>query len=288
MNTRYTDASSVWLAVEKAWPDLQWNAAAFGHGAFHQVAVLGTSAVVRLSRGAGHAARTQGEHRNLTALEGLHLPFRIPVALSQPLSARSWSAQLCSLVPGEHRADLAWEEARGPLDFLLSGLREAAIPGGALRPVRQWCGGQQWPVVVDRIIQPLGRAARTAATRTVTSVLAEEAGAEPSLVHGDFGLHNIMWKGAELSAVIDFDNACIGDPALDLAPLIGTFGSARVADIADTETIARARVHRASLPLQVAAAADLINDRKLRDFALSNFQTRFDAGTLQDPHQASW
>ena len=112
-----------------------------------------------------------------------------------------------------------------------------------------------------------------------------EAGVETSLVHGDFGLHNIMWRGDQLSGVIDLDNACIGDPALDLAPLVGAFGSASVADIADREMIARARVHRASLPLQVAAAAQLIDDSKLKDFALSNFQMRLDAGTLQDPQQ---
>lgn len=285
VNTLDPVASSIWPAVERAWPNLHWNRVVFGHGAFHQVAVLGTSAVVRLSLGDGHGARARSEHQNLTTLEGMGLPFRIPTALSQPHSAPSWSAQVSSFVPGEHRSNLSWEETRGPLEFLLSGLREAARPPGALRSVRQWCGGLQWPAVVDRIIQPLDRAVRTAAGRVVSMVLEEEAGVETSLVHGDFGLHNILWKADQLSGVIDLDNACIGDPALDLAPLIGTFGSARVADIADRETIARARVHRASLPLQVAAAAELINDSKLKDFALSNFQKRLAAGTLHDPHQ---
>ncbi|MBT2533279.1 hypothetical protein J7E83_14350 [Arthrobacter sp. ISL-48] len=61
------------------------------------------------------------------------------------------------------------------------------------------------------------------------------------------------------------------------------FKSARVADMTDRQTIARASVHRASLPLQAAAAAELINDSNLEDLAFSNFQQRFDAGTIQDP-----
>ena len=211
--------------------------------------------------------------------------FPGPTGLVRTVSGPLWSAQVNSCIPGEHRSGVSWEQARGPLELILSGLREAASPRGTLRPLRQWCGGPQWPAVVDRIIQPLDKAAKTAARRAVEEVLDAEAGVGTSLVHGDFGLHNIMWRGDQPSGVIDLDNACIGDPALDLAPLIGTFGSARVADIADRETIARAKIHRASLPLQVAAAAQLINDSKLKDFALANFQMRLHAGTLQDPHQ---
>lgn len=82
------------------------------------------------------------------------------------------------------------------------------------------------------------------------------------------------------SGVIDLDNACLGDPAIDLAPLIGAFGSARIADIADKETLGKS-----SPGFTVAVVAELINDSKPRDFALSNFQKRFDAGALQDPHK---
>jgi hypothetical protein len=285
VNTLDADMSALWPPVERAWPHLQWNEAAFKHGAFHHVAVLGDSAVVRVARGAGHASRTHSEHQNLRALEGVDLPFRIPLAMSEPFSGPSWSAQISSCIPGGHRSGLSWEQVRGPLEIILTGLREAASLGGELRTVRQWCGGQQWPDVVDRIIQPLDMAVKASARRAVKEVLEMEAGVETSLVHGDFGLHNIMWRGEQLSGVIDLDNACIGDPALDLAPLIGAFGSASVADIADREMIARARVHRASLPLQVAAAAQLIDDSKLKDFALSNFQMRLHAGTLQDPQQ---
>ena len=269
-----------------AWPDLPWEGAAFRHGAFHHVAVLGTSAVVRVASGSEHSRRTKSEHQNLTILAAMDLPFRTPVALARPRSGPAWSAQVTSVVPGDHRTGLSWAEVREPLGEVLAGLRGAGQPPGALRPVRQSCGGEHWPGIVDRILHPLGRAARSAAARVVANVLEAESGAGTTLVHGDFGLHNIMWTGTQLSGVVDLDNACIGDPAIDLAPLIGAFGSSMVADLADKETVARARAHRASLPLQVAAAAELVNDSKLRDFALGNFQARFLTGTLEDPNQA--
>jgi aminoglycoside phosphotransferase (APT) family kinase protein len=39
----------------------------------------------------------------------------------------------------------------------------------------------------------------------------------PALVHGDFTPHNVMWKGDQLTAVIDWEGAHFGDPAEDLA-----------------------------------------------------------------------
>jgi hypothetical protein len=85
--------------------------------------------------------------------------------------------------------------------------------------------------------------------------------------------------------VIDLDHACYGDPAIDLAPLIGAYGSAQVADIAEPVEPDRAMRHRATLPPQVAAA-DSLGRTDLRDHALTNFTTRLTAGTLHDPQGA--
>ncbi|WAP52057.1 aminoglycoside phosphotransferase family protein [Arthrobacter sp. ATA002] len=122
-----------------------------------------------------------------------------------------------------------------------------------------------------------------AAIRVVAAVLAAEELVPPAVVHGDFGLHNVFWAGPQISGLLDFDNACLGDPAMDLAPLVGAFGAAAVTDIAGAEVVARAQLHRASLSLQVAAAAHLAGDHGLREFALGNFSDRFRRGTLYDP-----
>lgn len=38
-----------------------------------------------------------------------------------------------------------------------------------------------------------------------------------SLVHGDFGANNVLWDGHEISGVLDWENAMIGDPLYDRA-----------------------------------------------------------------------
>jgi hypothetical protein len=40
-------------------------------------------------------------------------------------------------------------------------------------------------------------------------------------VHGDLWLNNILWDGKGQWHLLDWDDACIGDPALDLATLLG-------------------------------------------------------------------
>lgn len=110
-----------------------------------------------------------------------------------------------------------------------------------------------------------------------------ETDAQPALVHGDFGLHNVLWTQDRISGVIDFDHAAVGDPAMDVAPLVGQFGAVKLAQIYDREMLYRAKSHRASLPLQVAAAGALVNDSKLRDQALGNFHKRLRNGSLYTP-----
>ncbi len=39
----------------------------------------------------------------------------------------------------------------------------------------------------------------------------------PSLLHGDYWPGNILWQGEQLAAVIDWEDACTGDPLSDLA-----------------------------------------------------------------------
>ncbi|MHB8644467.1 MAG: phosphotransferase family protein [Thermomicrobiales bacterium] len=47
----------------------------------------------------------------------------------------------------------------------------------------------------------------------------------PAPIHGDFGSGNLLWdaRAAEMTAVIDFASATLGDPALDVAALL-TYG----------------------------------------------------------------
>jgi aminoglycoside phosphotransferase (APT) family kinase protein len=85
-----------------------------------------------------------------------------------------------------------------------------------------------------------------------------------------------------ISGLIDLDHAALGDPAIDVAPLLGQFGAVALADAVSPTLMRRAMLHRATLSLQVAAAADLCGDEALRNFALSNFNKRYAAGTLYE------
>jgi hypothetical protein len=86
-----------------------------------------------------------------------------------------------------------------------------------------------------------------------------------------------------VSGILDFDHAAVGDAAIDVAPLVGAYGASSVADLAPPPLLRRALIHRATLPLQVAAAAELAGDGPLRDHAVNNFESRVAAGTLHDP-----
>lgn len=284
MNALDFDSSSIWPAVQQAWPEFSWAAAEFKRGAFHNVAVLGTQAVIRIGFGEDHEIRTKNEFRNLAAISRMDLPFQTPRSLSDVCTTKSWSAVVSSFVAGEHHDNVEWADARGALSDVLNAFQTAPRPiAESFLPVRLWCGGANWPARVDEIIQPFNERERAAAKYVVRDVLECEAEVQPTLVHGDFGLHNVLWTKERITGVIDFDHATIGDPAIDVAPLIGQFGAAKLAQIYDSEMISRAKLHRASLALQVAAAADLINDAKLRNHALGNFQKRFRDGNLYDP-----
>lgn len=40
---------------------------------------------------------------------------------------------------------------------------------------------------------------------------------KPALLHGDYWPGNCLWRDGELTAVIDWEDACLGDPLIDLA-----------------------------------------------------------------------
>lgn len=40
---------------------------------------------------------------------------------------------------------------------------------------------------------------------------------EPTMLHGDYWPGNTLWRDGQLAAVIDWEDACLGDPLADLA-----------------------------------------------------------------------
>lgn len=121
------------------------------------------------------------------------------------------------------------------------------------------------------------------ARQVVAEVLDTEVAINTGFVHGDLGPHNVLWTGPRITGLIDLDHAALADPAIDVGPLVGRYGARQVAEIVPPDVLHRAMRHRASLPLQVAAAAELSGQGELRDHALRNFGHRCEQGTVSDP-----
>ena len=283
-----------------AWPEHDWSVARVAHGAFHHVLLLST-VVARVATGDRGRQRTEREASVLAAVTALRLSVATPAVLGPPVTTYGRSGQRTTVVAGEHREQAPWREVREGFAALLSQL--AAVPvadgrgvagageavmsssaTGGLGAPRQWCGGAAWPQLVTEHLAPhLSAAAGTAAGQVVAAVLAAERGVPAGFVHGDLGPHNVLWTGRHISGLIDLDHAAVADPAIDVAPLVGRYGARQVAEIVPGEVVQRAMVHRASLSLQVAAAAELAGQAGLRDHALRNFTHRLANGTLYDP-----
>jgi len=56
----------------------------------------------------------------------------------------------------------------------------------------------------------------------------------PALLHGDYWPGNVVWKDGRLAAIIDWEDAAVGDPLADVSnarlEILWAFGSARMED----------------------------------------------------------
>jgi Phosphotransferase enzyme family len=290
------DADALVDLASSWWPEYEWWRAEAHHGAFHDVLVIRGRVVARLARHPGSVDRLADEHRILSVFSARQPRWLTPRALSPVRRAsRTCGGMLTSWVPGRHQTAGRWPHVAEEIFRLLQAVEagEAFETVGGLSEPRAWCGGYRFPQIVADCLVPLltGSGVREAAHQVVLDMLAAEQTAVPAPIHGDLGMHNILWHDTAsdrhpeltISGLIDLDHAAFGDPAIDVAPLLGQFGAAALADTVSPALLHRAMLHRATLSLQIAAAADLRCDEALRDFALSNFVKRHQAGTLYDP-----
>lgn len=269
------------------WPAIDWARAEVRVGAFHTVAIPPTGPILRLTTGNQFSIRAEREARTLQEMARIALPVPIPHLLAGPVEADDWSATLITRVPGHQTDDVTTANTRRIqcyVDLLVAfhGANPATMRD--LPAPRTWCGGPEWPTLVRQELAPLLNSdARRSASDRIAQLLDIEAAGPGVVCHGDFGPHNILWNDDRPASLIDLDHACVGDPAIDIAPLIGFHGFQAIRPIADADTLRRAMIHRATLSLQVAAAAHLNGSYELRDHALNNFTSRNAQGTLFDP-----
>ncbi len=186
-------------------------------GSDHVIHRLGDELSVRLPRHAGAIGQAAKEAEWLPRLAP-HLPLAIPVpvAVGEPGFGYPWPWAVSRWLDGE----VATVEA-------LSGSHEAAVElAGFLTALHRFAGPTD---VTGRPLATRDTATRAAIgqvgavfdgaalTELWDAALAAPARSGPPVwCHGDFHTGNLLTTGGRLSAVIDFGELGVGDPACDL------------------------------------------------------------------------
>ena len=206
------------------WADLPIRAVANGgwdNRTFH----LGEEMAVRLPSAGRYAAQVEKEHRWLPRLAP-HLPLPIPVPLAMgvagegypyPWSIRSWLDGETALTGAI--ADLT--RFAGDLAGFLRALQSIDASEGPPAGKHSFFRGgplAAYDAEARRAIAALdGRIDTAAATEVWETALQAAWDRPPVWIHGDVATGNLLVQDGRLSAVIDFGQLAVGDPACDLA-----------------------------------------------------------------------
>ncbi|MGK5642769.1 aminoglycoside phosphotransferase family protein [Streptomyces sp. URMC 126] len=203
-------------------------------GQFHRV-VIGARRVLCFPRTPAAAARLPARAATLRAVGRAGLPFDVP----SPLPTGGGPVRLeLTRIPGAPldpsaltRPEVAEAAARGFATLLTALVRAGGQPGPRAElpetPRDEW---RRFASDVRAELFPLlSTAGRARAERELAAVeaLPYVSGA---LVHGDLGGENVLWETEDglpvPRGVVDWDEAAIGDPAVDLAAVAASYGDA--------------------------------------------------------------
>ena len=215
---------------------------------------LGDTMVVRLPSAEEYADQVAKEQRWLPNLAAsLPLAIPIPLALGQPAAGYPWNWSVYRWLEGETAssgsiADLT--ELASSLGRFLGALQRIDATGGPVPGPHNFHRGGA-PAIYDgqtrqAIAALKGKIDGDAATALWEAALASTWQRPPVWVHGDISASNLLVQAGRLSAVIDFGQLGVGDPACDLAIAWTFFEGAsrqafRDALPLDAETWARGR-----------------------------------------------
>ena len=285
-------------AVKRTWPGMPDGPVhVMDGGQHHALFVLGEEhpLVVRVARypSATSKARLRREHDLLLRLEGrLPLPIPTPVhgvfadgvpayfvyprLLGDPLGGDVW-AGLGQAV----RTALA----RGFGEFLVALHASADAAGGGLSGEDPWASLYQ--DVRATVFAHLPRAVRDRVTRHFEEFLAGHREVIAALVHGDFGTTNLLWDPREGRAggVLDFSEAALGDPAVDLAAFRTGFGEAALSESGypvDPGTRRRMDFYEGTFALQEAVFGARHGDREAFSAGVAGTIARFSCPEKRD------
>jgi aminoglycoside phosphotransferase (APT) family kinase protein len=187
---------------------------------------LGEALSVRAPSASRYAAAIEKEHAWLPRLAP-HLPQPVPapVALGRPAAGYPWPWSVNRWLEGGPALDVPTtaSSARFAEDLadFLAALQSVDPEGGPVASADTfWRGGPlavydaEAAAAIDRLGDAIdGGAAKAAWAAALTA----RADAPSVWVHGDVAPGNLLVERDKLCGVIDFGQACVGDPACDLA-----------------------------------------------------------------------
>lgn len=279
-------------AIGKAGDDNE-SKARLACGQFHDVVLLGEVAY-RFPRDEESRRLLPARAELLGKLGNSDLPFAIPRLLSKAALGQSLGRCHIALrrLPGrpiEQITDLLGGHAVvSCLTQTLNRLNELGTDQ-AIRKIVPRSDPRRWERFADdvsTVLFPLmSDKGRERAEAELNQVLALDPAGE-ALVHGDLGGANLLWDttefGPQLTGVLDWDEAQIGNQADDLASIAVTVGWTLAVRIdaqwhgGDTPTIPSARAIAATFALQQALPAALSGDAPSLADGLSTYRAPVD------------
>ncbi len=186
---------------------------------------LGTEMLIRMPSSAEYAGQVEKEQTWLPQLAPyLPLPIPAPLAMGKPSTLYPWKWSINQWLPGETAAvtpinDLP--EFAHDLALFLKTLQSINSIGGPLAGPQSFYRGGDLAVYdseTRKAIEDLkNHIDFHAATQVWEKGLTTSCQNPPVWVHGDVSVGNLLLSQGKLSAVIDFGQLAIGDPACDLA-----------------------------------------------------------------------
>lgn len=179
---------------------------------------IGSDLSARLPSAAAYARAVEKEYRWLPELaRGLPIAVPDPVGLGAPGSGYPWPWSLNRWLPGSdlthiHTVDRAGLAAA--LGTFLASLHRIDVRGAPRAGQQSFYRGASL-MHYDSEVRSVLRTPEEA--RVWDAAVASEWGGPPRWFHGDLAPGNILIEDGRLSAVIDWGQSGVGDPACDLA-----------------------------------------------------------------------
>lgn len=264
--------------IQVLFPDLPIEQASLNEdGQFNDGLIVNEEVIFRFPKNAQALAMMHIEYEILRGIQGCtDLPIPNPIISHMGTEILGEAFLGYRLIPGKPfwretflalRDEALMGQIISQIAIFLKQLHGIPVFERIPAPLPQRESREEWTDLFIRfrtkLFPHLSDADRVHVTNNFASFLAntDNFAYQPVLRHGDFGTVNLLYdpQAKTLSGVIDFGNAGLGDPALDIAYLIAPFGyGEKIIDRLaldyplDDDLLARARFYVSTFALQEA------------------------------------